>query len=371
LNKGWPSSKLLKERAAHLAAELALVEPDSFAAAVDSEINRRAAALIDGLEHYRQHPYRRAEITPSTPIWQDGTTVLLDYGPDGGRPVFIVPSLINRSYIFDLTPERSAIRQLIAAGFRPLLVDWSAPGDIERNFDLTDYIAGRLEQMLDCARDLAGGPVPVIGYCMGGLMAMALALRRQRDVSGLVLLAVPWDFHVPELPYARQIGTAAPMLTAQFAPFGELPTDMLQALLVMPDPDLIIRKFTNFAELDPQSDPAVQFVATEDWLNDGVPLALPVVQECLGGWYGDNRPARGLWRVAGRAIEPSKFSRPSFVVIPGRDRLVPPSSAAKLANQLPDAEIVSPMLGHIASVVGTGARNAVWHPLLRWLQRLR
>mgnify|MGYP000379059989 CR=1 FL=1 len=33
-------------------------------------------------------------------------------------------------------------------GVRPMLLDWGWPGEAERGFTLTDYVAGRLERLL-------------------------------------------------------------------------------------------------------------------------------------------------------------------------------------------------------------------------------
>ena len=119
-------------------------------------------------------------MTTALPVlWREGTTRLLDYGGDTAGPVIlVVPSLINRFYVLDLLPERSFLRHLAGRGLRPLVVDWGAPGSEERKFDLTDYVAGRLESAFDAALRLAGAPIGVAGYCMGGLFALALALRR-------------------------------------------------------------------------------------------------------------------------------------------------------------------------------------------------
>ncbi|MEI9983787.1 MAG: alpha/beta fold hydrolase [Aliidongia sp.] len=353
-------------RAADLASELGETTLPDFAAAVEAEVLNRAGTLAAGIEAYRSHPYRRSLVDPPA-IWQDGTTCLRDYRPEGGVPVLIVPSLINRAQILDLTAERSLLRHLAASGLRPLLVDWDKPGEAERHFDLTGYIAGRLERAFEAAIDLAGAPMAVLGYCMGGLLALGLALRRQRDVAKLALLATPWDFLSGNPAFARFIGALAEPVGQSFALLGQVPTDVLQTLFFLADPHLASRKFIRFASLDPASAEAENFVATEDWLNDGVPLALPVARECFGGWYGANSALHGQWKLAGLPVDPGRFAKPALVVVPAKDKLVPPVSALALARRLPHAEVLQPDLGHIGIVVGGKAPDAVWAPLREWL----
>ena len=107
------------------------------------------------------------------------------------------------------------------------------------------------------------------------------------------------------------------------------------------------------------------FVAIEDWLNDGIPLAAPVAREVIGGWYGANAPALGHWRIAGAPVLPPAL--PAFVAIPARDRIVPPGSALALAQAIPGATVVRPQAGHVGMVAGSGATAALWEPLLSWL----
>jgi polyhydroxyalkanoate synthase len=204
---------------------------------------------------------------------------------------------------------------------------------------------------------------------MGGLLALALAQRRMRDVAALALLATPWDFHAEQVEQARLLGSLAELLAANWSLLGEIPVDVLQSFFVALDPMLALRKFTRFAGLAPDGAGARDFVALEDWLNDGVPLALPVARETLAGWYGDNQPGQGTWRVAGSRIAPQRIRRPSLVVVPARDRIVPPASASVLASLLPQATSLTPKLGHIGMIAGSGARSAVWRPLAEWLYR--
>jgi polyhydroxyalkanoate synthase len=124
--------------------------------------------------------------------------------------------------------------------------------------------------------------------------------------------------------------------------------------------------------MDSHSQRAEDFVALEDWLNDGVALTAGVARDCLTGWYGENRPARGQWTVAGTVIEPGKLAVPSLVALPRRDRIVAPASAAALADAL-DASggkchRLTPPSGHIGMVVGGAARKTLWQPLADWLR---
>jgi polyhydroxyalkanoate synthase len=341
---------------------------DSFDAALDAELTRRAALFLEGVERYRRHPYRRNLEEPPL-LWQDGTTRLLDYRPRGGPPVLVVPSLINRAYILDLAPDQSLLRYLADQGLRPLLLDWGAPGEEERCFDVGDYITQRLEPAAEIARQAAGMAPVVLGYCMGGLLALALAARRPELVTALALLATPWRFHAERAEQARLLGVLAEPIAKSYAALGEVPVDVLQALFAAQDPLLTLRKFSRFAEMETDSAAAHGFVALEDWLNDGVPLSIPVARECLGGWYGEDRPGRGRWQVDDTPIHPHDIEIPALVVVPAQDRIVPPATAAALADELPLAERWTPSLGHIGMIVARDAPRAVWEPLGAWLAR--
>jgi poly(3-hydroxyalkanoate) synthetase len=265
------------------------------------------------------------------------------------------------------------LRWLATQGIRPLLLDWGWPGPVERRFTLTDYIAGRLERALAAAGAAAGTHdrgVVLAGYCMGGLLAVAAAQRRPDLVTALALLATPWDFHADGADQAIALGRVLPFLEPAMQVAGTLPVDAIQVLFAMLDPAAIADKFRGFARLDPASDKARLFVALEDWLNDGIPLAAPVARECLGDWYGANTPARGQWRVAGLPVDPSRLALPSFAAIPGRDRIVPPASALPLAAAIPGALVHRPQAGHVGMTAGARAENALWRPLCDWITSL-
>jgi len=373
-------SGALAQRAAALKAALENVDPEAFRHAVEKAGQDRFKRFLGAIDGYRRHPYRRSLTDPPV-AFSMGSTRLLDYGrcPEAaggtGPAVIFAPSLVNRAHVLDLSGKRSLMRYLAARGVRPFLVDWGEPGSEDRGLGLDDYVLDRLGGCLDAARAAnRGRPVAVVGYCMGGLLALALAQARADQVSGLALLATPWDFHAD----AQGGGGAQARLTAQlmapafpvFEAMGSVPVDTLQMIFASLDPCLALRKFLAFSEFEPDSERAEAFVALEDWLNDGVALPVEVARACLLGWYGENLPARGQWRVAGEKIDPAKLNLPTLVVVPRNDRIVPPASAQALAGAIEGARILNPPAGHIGMVVGSKGRTHVWEPLADWFESL-
>lgn len=339
-------------------------DPLAFVQAVEQAGRRRLSAFLTGVQRYQAHDFRR-DLPDPVVIGRWGDIRLLDYGGEGPT-LLCVPSLINRAYILDLTAERSFLRWLAGQGVRPLLLDWGAPVGEAADFTLTDYIEGPLFDALALASARSGGAVGLLGYCMGGLLALAAAQRHPALVSHLLLLATPWDFH-SDAAQARRLAAGLPALMQVIDRQNGLPIDVIQMLFAALDPLQIARKFEAFSRLPPESAPARAFVALEDWLNDGVPLAAPVARECLGGWYRDNNPPLGRWRIAGRAVRADAVLVPTLALIPEGDRIVPPASARALADAIPGAETRTVPLGHIGMMVGARAPAQVWEPIRAFL----
>ena len=369
------ASALEKELEKKLGNKPGGANPDAFAEAVARQTRTRLGGFADGVATYRR---LRRPARPSDPpvIWRHGAARLFDYGAptnkakagEYGKPLLVVPSLVNRSYILDLLPGLSLMRYLAGRGFRPLLLDWDWPGESELEYGLDDYIGGVLEDALTAVNTICGRQPSLIGYCMGGNLAVALAGRRPDDVSSLVLMATPWDFHTADGTQMVGIKAMRPGLEALLGAIGFLPVDVLQSLFVGLDPYLPVRKFRRFARLDKRSRRARHFLALEDWLNDGVPLAAQVARQCLFDWYLANATMNETWTVGGRAVRAGEVATPTLVIIPAKDYIVPPASARPLADRIPGAESWTLAAGHIGMVAGSRAPKMLYEPLARWLE---
>jgi polyhydroxyalkanoate synthase len=317
----------------------------------------RMKAVLAGLDAYQQ--------AQREPRHDDGRVFaaiegagVLDFGPADAPPVLFVPSLINPPYVLDLAPDNSMLRWLAGQGVRPLLVDWGDPRTFSADFSIAAYVEQILLPLIDRL-----GDVVVAGYCLGGTMAMAAAARRQ--LRGLALIAAPWTFRgygdEGQEQLVAQWLAAQPMCEA----LGLMPMEVLQAGFWRLDPAGTVAKFERFGRLPAGSPKAQIFVALEDWVNEGHPIALAAARELFESFVERDEPGQGEWIVQGEAVDLAAISCPVLNVVSLNDRIVPPETAAEIGTRL------SLDAGHVGMVVGSRAPHILWEPLRDWLLQLR
>lgn len=281
--------------------------------------------------------------------------MLRDYGGQG-RPVILVPSLINPAHILDLSPERSLMRWLSEQGFHAWLLDWGEPTPDERDLGIT----GHVERLLLPLIQHFDVPPILVGYCLGGTMSIAAATTS--NVAGVAAIASPW--HFSSYPDDARIGMAAFWETVRHPcdHLGLVPMEMLQTLFWQIDPARTIAKYEAFATM-PDEDTHL-FVALEDWANSGAPLTYAAGAELFELMAARDAPGQGDWSVGGRRIDPLALSCPAAEFVSLSDQIVP----AATAISLPWRQDVN--AGHVGMVVGSRARAQLWEPLRDWMRAL-
>lgn len=313
----------------------------------------RMARALAGLRRYQQAK-RPRPVRPMPARFRKGRARLRDYGAAGGiggPPVVFVPSLINPPRVLDLTAETSLIRWVAAQGFHPWLLDWGAPLPVDRSLDVAAHVSARLVPLLA----KFDTPPLLVGYCLGGTMALAAAACAR--IAGVATIAAPWHF----AGYPARDDMLALWRAAQPAcnALGLVPMEVLQAGFWQLDPARTVGKYEALAEAD---DAAVaEFLVLEDWANGGAPLTYAAGAELFEGMIEADRPGRGAWRIGGRVVDPRALDCPAVEFVSLSDRIVPAASAAGLADRRDLSA------GHVGMVVGRG-RMALWEPLAAWLR---
>jgi poly[(R)-3-hydroxyalkanoate] polymerase subunit PhaC len=203
-----------------------------------------------------------------------------------------------------------------------------------------------------------GEPSALVGYCLGGTMAIAAANLTQ--VERVATLAAPWNF----AGYGDASRNALASIWSQSRDaahsLGALPMEVLQAAFWSLDPLRTVRKFAEFGRLDPASADARRFVALEDWANEGEPLPYPAARELIEDLFGADLTGAGEWSVGGASMT-DRISRPILNVLAMHDRISPPDAAPEGAGRLIEA-------GHVGMIVGS-ARQGLHAELRRFLRK--
>jgi polyhydroxyalkanoate synthase len=267
----------------------------------------------------------------------------------------LIPSLINPPHILDLDEQVSLTGAIGQLGYRALLVDW---GDARHRMDLS--VAGHVEHLLLPLLAGLGEPAVLIGYCLGGTMALAAA--HLQPVRAVVTLACPW--HFSRYPPEGRAALTRLWQNSQSASgaLGLLPIEVLQAGFWSLDPQRTVAKFAELTVLDPQGPEFRRFVALEDWANQGDPLPLPAARELLEDFFGADAPGKQEWQVGERTVTDAPPC-PALHFTAARDRITPAESA-------PAGERAEIAAGHVGMVVGR-ARTTLHRELGQFLNACR
>ena len=261
-----------------------------------------------------------------------GGATLRDHGGNG-PPLVLVPSLINPPRILNLDEQVSLTAAIARMGRRTLLLDW---GKADERAGLS--VAGHVEELLLPLLRSVGDPVALIGYCLGGTMAIAAA--NLVAVERLVTIAAPWYF--ADYPHASKQALAKMWAHAEPAAkqLGALPMEVLQAAFWSLDPERTVRKFAEFGRLDPSSPDARRFVELEEWANEGEPLPYAAAKELIEELFGKDLPGSGKW------IGSDDVPVPALHLTADHDRIAPAATA-------PAGERIAIASGHVGMIVGS------------------
>jgi polyhydroxyalkanoate synthase len=290
-----------------------------------------AADALAGLRAYEQAP-RRDRPAPKPELARIRGAALRDHG-GSGRPTILVPSLINPPRILDLDEQVSLTAAIARMGRRSILLDWGKAYD-RRELS----VSGHVEELLLPLLRSIGEPAALIGYCLGGTMAIGAA--NLIEVECVATIAAPW--HFANYPQASRTALRDMWRHSENAAeqFGALPMEVLQASFWSLDPERTVRKFAEFGRLDPAKAEARRFVELEEWANEGEPLPYPAAKELIEELFGSDLPGSGEW------LGNETLRIPSLHLTAERDRIAPAATA-------PAGDRVAIASGHVGMIVGS------------------
>jgi polyhydroxyalkanoate synthase len=313
--------------------------------------------------------------TPHTVVWTENKWRLLRFAPARVKyrtPILFVPSLINRWYVLDLGSGRSLIEWLVAQGHEVFCIDWGTPGPEDRYLTWDD-IAGRYvgRAVRVAARFGASGDVHVLGYCLGGTLAVSYVAAFPERVRSLLALAAPIDF---EHAGIMSMWTRTPTfeVSSILDAFGNIPWQLMQTSFHMMRPTLRAQKTVALFDRAWDDEYLEAFLATEKWGNDNVSFPGACYVQYIEELYRRNMLLAGSFTVAGRPAQLCAIKCPVLALAFEEDNIVPLASAAPLVDRIAstDKQLVVQRGGHVGAVVSRKASERLWPVMSRfWAER--
>jgi polyhydroxyalkanoate synthase len=311
--------------------------------------------------------------TPAEVVATENKLRLLRYHPVVEQPyavpLLIVPSLINRYYLFDLAPGHSLVEYLVGRGLDVYMLDWGVPGPEDRSTTLDQHIMGYLRRAVQRVRNLSGQDrIMLMGYSIGGTFTAIFSALYERYVHGLVQLTAPINFHDDGIisQWTRKERFNVDLVVDSL---GNMPAELLQASFRMLMPTLQIAQQIALAQQIGDTEAVRDLLALQTWLSDGVAFPGEAYRTFVKECYQENYLIQGKLVVGGRRVDLARIACPLLTITAAKDWICPPESTTVLNDLVASADksILELPGGHVGVVAGRGAINQLWPKLADWL----
>ncbi len=338
------------------------------------ETERTAIRTRNGLRYAAGAEWAPRQPTPSDVVWSQGTAELRRYRSDDVRyrePVVLFIGLVSRSYIFDLHRENSVARRLRDAGLDVYLLDWGTPGPADATNTLETYVLRYLPRALRAAlAESHAEQASLLGYCMGGNLALLGLAGQELPVRSLVTMATPVDFTaLPGLAGAVQRRELDLASLVDWS--GNVPPEHLSAFFRVRKPTADIPNWARLWENLWNDEFVEAHQAMARWAREHVPFPGAAFRQVADQWLRQNAFMTGRLRLAGRPVDLRDVRCPTFSILAVRDDLVPPEAARPIGDLLDpeEFELLELEAGHAGLSTGRRAATTTIPRLQEWLTR--
>ncbi|NRD78642.1 alpha/beta fold hydrolase [Bacillus sp. BRMEA1] len=265
--------------------------------------------------------------TPRECIWKKNKSTLW-YHPAKEKkyeiPVFLVYSLLNKTYILDVGEGSSVVGGLVDRGYDVYLLDWGSPELEDRDISLDHYILDYMEKAVRRAvRHSGAKEISLAGYCLGGTVAAILSSITDLPIKNLILAAVPIDFSVGIVPQKWLDGLQKGYLSFdRFAnAYGTIPSPFLYLMFRMLSP-VYGTPVINLITRAHDKDYVEKWHRMDKWTKDTASFAGAAFKQLFNDLYRENKLLKGEMVIGGRRVDLKNIKCPLFVFSCSRDTLV-------------------------------------------------
>lgn len=285
-----------------------------------------------------------------------------------GAPVLMVPPLAAPALCFDLRRGCSVIEHELSQGRDVYLVDYGAIAFSDRDLGLEHWFEEVIPKSVEAvAADSGAEGVDVLGWCLGGIMAMlAVADRQDLPVRAIATVASPFDFTqvpliAPLRPLVNVAGGAAP--TAIYKALGGAPAPIVKRAYQLAGFDKYVTKpMTILQNLDDR-DFLSQIEAVDRFMDSMLAYPGRTFGQLYHRFFRTNDLASGFLDVDGRRIELANVRQPVLSIAGTGDGIAPLPAVHHVGELLGGSagvRLERAPGGHLGVLTGRSARTTTW-----------
>ncbi|HEI8650262.1 TPA: polyhydroxyalkanoic acid synthase [Legionella pneumophila] len=302
--------------------------------AFEDWLEKLTGAPPTGSEHFI--PGKQVAITPGRVVFQNHLIELIQYEAQTKtvykEPILIIPAWIMKYYILDLSPHNSLVKWLVSQGHTVFIISWRNPDKEDRDLGMDDYYRQGAMAAIDTVSTLLPGTkINLMGYCLGGTLAMitAAAMVRDKDerLNSLTLVAAQGDFTEAGELMLFVTESQVDFLKSMMREQGYLDTkQMAGSFQMLRAYDLIWSKMVQ----DYMHGMRRGMIDLTAWNADATRMPYKMQSEYLEKLFLKNDFAEGRYTVEGKPVAAENIQLPVFAVSTEKDHVAPWQSVYKI-----------------------------------------
>nr|WP_081427941.1 alpha/beta fold hydrolase [Rickettsia massiliae] len=222
------------------------------------------------------------------------------------------------------------------------LIDWL---EIEEphQYLLDDYV----HKIIEVIDNLKIKDINLIGYCIGGNLAIATNVLMPKFIKTLTLLTCSWDFS--HFFYIRMLHRYL-KLDSGIENLPIIPKIHIQILFFLLFPDYFNAKLKKFFSITSDKEQELAF-RIENWLMSGNSISKEVYNQIIQNISDENMFIHLKWTIDNFIIDLSLIHCPVYIVAAEDDQIVPKSSILPLQKLLKNSKLIDVVGGHISYLI--------------------
>lgn len=306
--------------------------------------------------------------SPGAVVRRDPMFEVLQYEPRAPEvyqtPVLLIPPMISKYYVVDLSPGNSMVRYLGERGLQCFALSWRNVSKAQAHWALEDYIAAIVDAV-DTVADVAGSEqVHLSGLCAGGIMSTCAAahlaqIGRIDRLASLNLNVTVLDLDRGSPVMAFVSPEAAKVASTKVRQRGYLPgAELSRTFAWLRANDMIWNNFVNNYYMGNRP-PALDLLA---WNLDSMNMSAGAHADMMRIGLENPLPKKTL-QMLGTTLDLSKITCDAYSVGAETDHLTPWPACYRSVRLLGGkTRFVLSTSGHVAAVIHPpgNPKSAYW-----------